>query len=259
MSVNSFSRLIGLAGVAAEDSQAARKWGARMDTLMVLLALSALPLSALIFDNSIRAEIDILHAIQWLILGVFVFEFTVLTSVSHRRLEYVKENWLNITIIFFTCLSLFNFVQGFWIVFARVLRVLSIVLIALRTFSSMRKRLISRGLPIVAGFAVFAWFVSGLSFYFLEPTINSFGEGLWLAFVSASTVGYGDIVPTTTVSRLFSVAMVLVGFILFSMVIASVSAYFVGEEEQLEFDRLHEDIKGLRSEIYELRKQLDKR
>ena len=97
-----------------------------------------------------------------------------------------------------------------------------------------------------------------MGFYFLEPTIDSFGEGLWLAFVSASTVGYGDLVPTTASSRMFAIIMVLVGFGLFSMAIASISAYFVGEEEKLDDERIHEDIVNLRSEIQQLREELHK-
>ena len=82
------------------------------------------------------------------------------------------------------------------------------------------------------------------------------GEGLWLAFVSASTVGYGDLVPTTGASRFFAIIMVLVGFGLFSMAIASISAYFVGEDEKLDNERIHEDISGLRDEIRQLREEL---
>jgi len=109
----------------------------------------------------------------------------------------------------------------------------------------------------VIGVAVLAWLLSGLGFYFLEPTIHSFGEGLWLAFVSASTVGYGDLVPTTTSSKIFAVLMVFVGFGMFSMIIAVISAYFVGEDEKVINQKLVDDIQSLHKEIRLLREELD--
>jgi voltage-gated potassium channel len=74
-----------------------------------------------------------------------------------------------------------------------------------------------------------------------------------------STVGYGDLVPTTVPSRLFAIIMVFVGFGLFSMAIAAISAYFVGEDDKLDNDRIHEDIVNLRSEIKQLREELNQR
>lgn len=45
----------------------------------------------------------------------------------------------------------------------------------------------------------------GIGFYWLDPGVSSLHEGLWLAFSTAATVGYGDVVPTSTASRVFSV------------------------------------------------------
>jgi voltage-gated potassium channel len=71
-------------------------------------------------------------------------------------------------------------------------------------------------------------------------------------------VGYGDLVPTTATSKLFAIIMVFVGFGLFSMAIASISAYFVGEDEKEDSRRLHQDIVDLSDEIRELRSQIEK-
>ena len=139
-----------------------------------------------------------------------------------------------------------------------MMRVASLFFLAARGLVSTGRWFLSRGVPIAIALAFVAWLVSGLGFYFLEPTIASFGEGLWLAFVSASTVGYGDLVPTTATSKLFAIIMVLVGFGLFSMAIASISAYFVGEDEKEDSRRLHQDIVDLSDEIRELRSQIEK-
>lgn len=98
--------------------------------------------------------------------------------------------------------------------------------------------------------------VGGVGFYILEPTARTLSDGLWLAFTTAATVGYGDMVPSTHASRLFSVALVLVGLAVLSLVTASVAAMFVGtEERQIERDLLLE-IRALRDEVRSLRDEI---
>jgi voltage-gated potassium channel len=97
----------------------------------------------------------------------------------------------------------------------------------------------------------------GIGFYWLDPEVDSLNEGLWLAFSTAATVGYGDVVPSTTASRIFSVFVVLLGYGLLSLVTASIAAMFVGtQERRVEREILrdmHKEITSLRAEIEVLR------
>ncbi|MDC1311502.1 potassium channel family protein [Burkholderiales bacterium] len=255
----SLSGWVGLGGIAKNDCELARQWGRRSDRLMILLVLITLPLVVFITDAAMSAHTDrLLNILEWTVLVVFGVEFFGLLILSDHRAEYVGNNWLNLLIFIVSALSLFGLMHGIWLAAARFLRVISIVSLALRGLLSTGRWFLARGIPLAIGFSLIAWVLSGLGFYFLEPTIESFGEGLWLAFVSASTVGYGDLVPTTASSRLFAIIMVLVGFGLFSMAIAAISAYFVGEDEKLDNARIHGDIVNLRSEIKQLREELHK-
>ena len=102
--------------------------------------------------------------------------------------------------------------------------------------------------------------LGGLGFWLIDPRIQSFGDGLWLAFTTAATVGYGDVIPHTTASRLFSVLVVLLGLAVLSMVTASLSAIFVekeveAEDRQIEQDLLRE-LRVLRDELHSLREEV---
>ena len=89
----------------------------------------------------------------------------------------------------------------------------------------------------------------GVVYWWLEPHTPHFSDGLWLAFVTASTLGYGDIVPSTNGSRAFAMFVVLIGLAVLSLVTASVAAMFVGtEERQIERDLMRE-IASLRAEV----------
>jgi voltage-gated potassium channel len=109
-----------------------------------------------------------------------------------------------------------------------------------------------RGLAYSLGLCLLLIGGGGLGFWLLEPRAGTLGDGMWLAFTTAATVGYGDIVPSTHGSRLFAAVVVLVGLAVLSLVTASVAAIFVGtEERQIERDLLQE-IGQLRAEVREL-------
>jgi voltage-gated potassium channel len=100
----------------------------------------------------------------------------------------------------------------------------------------------------------------GIGFYWLDPEVTSLHDGLWLAFSTAATVGYGDVVPSSTASRIFSVFVVLLGYGLLSLVTASIAAMFVGtQERKVERDILrdiHLQVGSVRKEITELRAEV---
>ena len=56
------------------------------------------------------------------------------------------------------------------------------------------------------------------------PTI---GLALWWAVMTVTTVGYGDIVPTTTVGRLVASALMIIGFASLSLLTGFVASLLV--------------------------------
>ena len=95
----------------------------------------------------------------------------------------------------------------------------------------------------------------GIGFYWLDPEVKTVHEGLWLAFSTAATVGYGDMVPSSTASRIFSVFVVLLGYGILSLVTASIAAMFVGTQER----KVEQDIlRDMHREMRELRHELDR-
>ena len=105
--------------------------------------------------------------------------------------------------------------------------------------------------------------IGGVGFWMLDPRVKTLSDGLWLAFITAATVGYGDMVPSTPVSRGFAVVVVLLGLAVLSLATASLAAIFVEkdvaeDEDLLAQNLLHamtllrEDIQALRSEVQHL-------
>ncbi len=100
----------------------------------------------------------------------------------------------------------------------------------------------------------------GVGYWVFDPAIETLEDGVWLAFTTAATVGYGDIVPTSTTARIFSVIVVLLGFAILSMVTARIAAKMVGtQERRIEQEILHDlhaEMKLLRNELAEVKARL---
>ena len=73
----------------------------------------------------------------------------------------------------------------------------------------------------VTGFTRFALsfvtfvFGSGGVLFLVEPAITNYGDGLWYAFVTSTTVGYGDLLAVTLIGRITSVFLTIYGLIFF--------------------------------------------
>ena len=122
------------------------------------------------------------------------------------------------------------------------------------------RSLIHQGLLYSLMLAVAILGLGGVGFWLIDPHIHSLSDGLWLAFTTAATVGFGDLVPSTHASRMFSVVVVLLGLAVLSLVTASLSAIFVekeveAEDRQIEKDLMRE-IRHLRQEVAELRQEI---
>lgn len=57
--------------------------------------------------------------------------------------------------------------------------------------------------------------------------IDNFSDGLWWAFTTITTVGYGDHYPTTSEGRIIAVCLMILGISLLGVISATIAAWFV--------------------------------
>lgn len=135
---------------------------------------------------------------------------------------------------------------------------LAVALLTLPRMVWVLRPMLARGsVPHLLLMAAFVLVLCGMGYWWLEPTTPTLGKGLWLAFVTAATVGYGDVVPTTTASKIFSIFVVLLGFGVLSVVMAAIAAHWV-ESEERDIEReilrdMHRQMDALRLELSALR------
>ena len=104
------------------------------------------------------------------------------------------------------------------------LRLAVALLTLLRMVWALRSLFTRGGLSHMLVSALGVLIACGMGFWWLEPTTPDLGSGLWLAFTTATTVGYGDTVPTTLASKVFAVFVVLLGYGVLSLVTAAIAS-----------------------------------
>jgi len=243
---------IGLGGVPQDDNARALQWQQRLHWLMVSVALLSVPAYLLATSDLDPIWHRIASILDFVILAAFVAELVWMMIVSSFPLRYLLENWLNAVIILGAAAAALGAASE-WIAVVRAMRAAVAVLVVVRTATEFRVLFTRRGAPMLIGIAVMTIMLLGALFYWLDPAINTFGTGLWLAFVTGSTVGYGDVVPTTGATRLLAVLTVLIGVALMTLFTANVVAFFVGGEESRLREALLHDIEALRADLASLR------
>jgi voltage-gated potassium channel len=75
--------------------------------------------------------------------------------------------------------------------------------------------------------------------------IHSYGDALWWAIVTVTTVGYGDRFPVSLGGRMVAVVLMLVGIGLIGVLTATVASFFMQEHTQANKDQIqatHDDL-----------------
>jgi len=242
---------IGLGGVPADDNAAAHLWQQRLHWIMVTVALMSVPAYLLSTSELDPVWHEIASVLDFVILIAFVAELLWMMWLSSFPLRYLFENWLNVVIILGAAAAALGAATE-WIAIVRAMRAAIAVLVLVRTATEFRVLFTRRGAPMLLGLAVLTMMLLGALFYWLDPNIKTFADGLWLTFTTGTTVGYGDVVPTTGATRLLAVLTVLVGVALMTLFTANVVAFFIGGEEARMRESLQRDIVTLRTDIERL-------
>lgn len=203
----------------------------------LLLAVGAVAIALLEITGHINLESNItLYYIDIGVLSVFTLDYIIRFILSKGKGEFFKKNILDlIAIIPFN--SIFRIFRAF-----RILRILRVTkafkftkmiraLAFLDRISVKIKNFINtNGFIYVFYITTITILLGALGIYLVEykNTVQSFGDALWWSFVTATTVGYGDISPTSFMGRIIALVLMLVGIGFIGMLTGTIATYFLG-------------------------------
>lgn len=257
MTFNQFKSVIGLAGVDSGESPRAVWWGHLFEWPMVFVSFWIL--LEWYLDVAGRLTPEYSHFTSLSIWMLFIAETLVLVTLVTDRKHYLKSNWMNIVII--VAAFPFIFKDSYQVMALRAFRLLVLIGLLFHITSALRQLLMRHhlGITLLVCFIIIA--MAGITIASLDPAIDTPWDGLWWAWVTITTVGYGDIVPVSAVGKVFACLLIAMGIGLFSMLTASFSAFFVAKDEEVVVEKEQlslEKLEQLEKKIGALEQKIDR-
>ena len=204
---------------------------------------------SLFFAFSDNEQIVVYDRLIWVI---FVIDYTVRLLRAKNKWQYIKKHPLELIAII-PLDAIFRAAR-----FARFFRIIRLVGIGSRFLRPVYGLLKTNGLDKLLVVAAILLIVIPVPIILVEPDINTFSDALWWAIVTTTTVGYGDISPTTPLGRMLAVILMLVGIGIIGTLTSSITSYFSSRhskthnEQVLELLQSIEEIDKLTAEDVEL-------
>ncbi|MFH5207423.1 potassium channel family protein [Antrihabitans sp. NCIMB 15449] len=166
-------------------------------------------------DPDVRSWLSI---VSWTVWAAFAVDFSVRLTLAENRVKYALQHWYDVALIAFPLLRPL-----------RLLRLLALLRLLNRTAAGS---LVGRVTTYVTGVAVMSIGLGAIAVLDVEQdhagaNITTFGDALWWATTTVTTVGYGDRYPVTTPGRFIAVVLMLVGIAVVGTVTGSVAAWLV--------------------------------
>ena len=253
---NRFIHLIGAAGVASDENLSARRFGILLEVPMLMAALWILFGWWGTSGQTPEYANSYYDLALW---GLFTFETAILSWLVNDRPRYLKGNWLNLAIVLLGLPILLGLEIN--IAALRILRILSLLALLLHIGGGVRKMLSRNELGTTLTASAIIIVMAGIMMALLDEGISTPWDGIWWAWVTVTTVGYGDIVPLSFAGRAFACLIILMGTCLFSMITASFAAFFISRQEEYivsSEEALTEKVTRLESAVKRLEQKLDK-
>lgn len=186
------------------------------------------------------------EVILWGTWAVFLVDYVVRVTLSEHRWRWFYRHLPDLAIVVLPMLRPL-----------RLMRFLTIITLIQRNAGSML-----RGKVVIytVGATVLTILLAGLAVLGAEQgsggPINNFGDAIWWAFVTITTVGYGDFFPKTTTGRVVAVGLMVGGIALIGVVTATLASWIV-ERVSLEAEKsataTEAQVESLRAEVAELK------
>lgn len=210
---------------------------AAWNVLMVVLAVASLgPILWVELEgiNWPDPRFQVLAAVDLFFVLIFLGDFVVGWARAEDRKAWWTQHWYELPGLVPLYFEAFAFLR-----IAQVLR-LARVLRLLRALSAFRRLralafvdvLLNRNKlghtlvissAVVLGLASVVWLLERNT----NPGLSHFGDALWWAIVTTTTVGYGDITPQTGLARVVATVLMLMGIGLIGVVASSISASII--------------------------------
>ncbi|HEU4964262.1 MAG TPA: potassium channel family protein [Bacilli bacterium] len=190
----------------------------------VFIILMVLTYSILIFADPQEHPFmshELIKAMDWGLIAFFAVEYLIRLYRAKDPWTFTKQNWFDV-------IAMIPFDQFFPL--ARLMRVVRLFRI-LHASPMLWAILTSRQMKVIFFIMSMVILWSSAGIYLLEAGLNdsimTFGDAVWWAVVTTTTVGYGDISPITAGGRIIAGFLMFTGIGLISTFTANLANHWM--------------------------------
>lgn len=164
-----------------------------------------------------------------IILIIFAIDYFTRLFLAKDKLKFFKSNIIELIAIIpfntiFQALRITRLVR-----LLRLLKVLRMVSFLVILYKKMDTFFKTNNFHYVLWITVSTVILGAVGISFAENM--SFDNALWWAFVTTTTVGYGDISPATPEGRVIAVILMIIGIGFLGMLTGTISTFFIRKRE----------------------------
>lgn len=207
---------------------------------IIVILLSLYVLIALVVDTLVTLPSEtsiLLNYIDNFICVFFFIEFCVRFYKAENKLKFLKWGWIDLL----SSIPMIDYLRA-----GRLLRLIRLLRI-IRAFRSTKelvdhifKNKVKGAFTSISVIAILLVIFSAIAILQVEHDPNSniktAEDAIWWAFVTITTVGYGDRFPVTTEGRIIAAFLMTAGVGLFGTFTAFVASWFVTENKRGEIN-----------------------
>ena len=196
---------------------------------------------------------------NWLIWAVFAAEISVVLAVAPRKRAALRAHWLDAAVVVVTFPLYGRLLSSLRVVrLVRLLRLLRAAVIISRALQAERRLTSASAFRFMALATIFLTVIAGA----VQATIDTgdfktFWDGVWWAVVTVTTVGYGDVYPTSVGGRIVAIVLMLTGIGFLAVLTATVSSRFVKQERSEETTAITDALARIEADVAALKARLD--
>jgi voltage-gated potassium channel len=225
-------------------------WERRMEWPLTIAAVVFLGVYAWpILDPRVPTGLErACTVVGWAVWGLFAVDYVARVAGAPRRVSWILRHPLELVVLVLPMLRPL-----------RVLRLVALLRVLNRTAAgSLRGRVaiyVSAGTSLIAFVAALA--VLEAERGSADASITTFGDAMWWACTTMTTVGYGDLYPVTTAGRFVGVGLMIGGLALLGTVAATFASWLV-EAVREENDETENQLDAVQAELVAIHERLDR-
>jgi len=193
------------------------------------------------------------RVVTWGAWAMFAVDYVVRLGLSHDRWTFVRSNVFDLLVVALPVLRPL-----------RLLRLVTLLSVLNRYAGSSLRGRVAIYVAGASGLVILVAALAALDAEREAPgaNITGFGDAMWWAMTTVTTVGYGDRYPVTTTGRFVAAGLMLCGIALIGVVTASFASWLIERVTEVEEESeaaTRRDIAALTAEVRMLREEVSRR